>query len=191
MSDLYPRKEPPTVDEVEDCQWWWNFPKDTPPHVMQLDVADGKIVHAQDNGGLFDPTDWPGDWAPCVPPEGRQDVLCNLCGFTCMLRGEQLGGLIKETVVGGYFSTPGNGGGALDDLRAHTFSLCEFCLDWLFAQFAIRVNFAEEMICGGRHEVGEVWRPAAERVASDEWRRMKEEFTAESARRAAAREKRA
>lgn len=63
------RKEPPTVDEVANCQWWWSFPEDTSPHVLQLDVMDGQIVHAQDNGGFFDSADWPGKWAPCLPPE--------------------------------------------------------------------------------------------------------------------------
>ena len=63
------RKEPPTVADVEGCEWWWNFPVDNPPHVMPLDVSEGKIYHAQDNGGLFEPADWPGEWAPCLPPE--------------------------------------------------------------------------------------------------------------------------
>lgn len=69
------RKEPPTVDEVKVHQWWWNKPASgNPPHVLQLDVDDGRIfdcavdVCACTAEALFDPNDWPGEWAPCVPP---------------------------------------------------------------------------------------------------------------------------
>lgn len=108
------------------------------------------------------------------------DVLCNLCGHSCSLtapdRVEQ-GGLIRARVCGGYESTPGNGSGALDDSTAYTFSLCEFCLDWLFGQFKIPVATTDYM----RNDApDEPWRPAAERVASDEWRSMKGKFMAES-----------
>ena len=118
-----------------------------------------------------------------------EDVACNLCGLSCVLRGSaadlsEHGGLIAARVSGGYDSTPGNGCGALDDTTAYTFSMCEFCLDWLFAQFKIPV--ATTMYMDG-DVPDEPWRPAAERVATDGWRRMKDAFTVEAARRDAAR----
>ena len=176
------RKDPPTVEEVAQCQWWWNFPKENPPHVMQLDLSNNQIMHAQGAGGVFDPADWPGEWAPCIPPEKREDVLCNLCGLTCNLEGswDEDGGLIKAVVQGGYNSTPGNGNGALDDSTSYQFSICEFCLDWLFEQFVIPVAASDNM-------ESKVWKPAAERVAADDWRRMKNEFSTESTKREAAR----
>lgn len=65
------RAEPPTVDDVKAHAWWWNKPASgNPPHVLQLDVDDaGAVMHADmDDGGVFNPADWPGDWAPAVPP---------------------------------------------------------------------------------------------------------------------------
>lgn len=115
------------------------------------------------------------------------DVLCNLCGLSCTLDEKnfsELGGLIGAVVSGGYASTPGNGVGALDDTVAYRFSLCEFCLDWLFAQFTIPVAVSDYMT---PLEQVEPWNPAAQRVASDDWRRMKQIFTDEANRRAAAR----
>lgn len=107
--------------------------------------------------------------------------ICNLCGLSCMLT-TRAGGLVKATVWGGYESTPGNGVGALDDHVEHTFSLCEFCLDWLFSRFVIPVELRDYF-----YEPLEPWRPAAERVAADDWRRDKKRFADEAARRAAAR----
>ncbi len=182
-----PRK-PPTVEEVSQCQWWWNFPNGAAPHVMQFDVSNGQIIHADlhaDHGSIvFSPEDWPGEWAPCSPPEKQEDVLCNLCGFTCALESDwdEEGGLIKAVVCGGYNSTPGNGHGALDDSTSYQFSICEFCLDWLFGQFVLPVAASDNM-------ESEVWKPAAERVAADDWRKMKNEFFAESSKRANARKR--
>lgn len=119
--------------------------------------------------------------------ESNTERLCNLCGLSCWLREGQhveLGGLIKATATGGYFSTPGNGVGALDDTVAYRFSLCEFCLDWLFGRFVVPVAVTDYML---DDTPVEAWKPAAERVAADDWRKMKQEFTDEAARRAAAR----
>lgn len=118
-------------------------------------------------------------------------VLCNMCGLPCSLEdnkemtGEQLGGLINATVTGGYFSTPGNGNGALDDCTRYHFSLCEFCLDHIFSQFKIQVIVDDYMD-------GEIlpWHSAEERVKKDDWRTFKDEFFKEAARRKAAREAR-
>ena len=67
------RPTPPTVVDVTVWAWWWNFPANgNPPHVMQLDVdpSNDRIFRADsEDGGLFDPADWPGDWAPCLPPK--------------------------------------------------------------------------------------------------------------------------
>lgn len=117
----------------------------------------------------------------------EHDATCNMCGYSCMLGCADhpthgLGGLINQRVSGGYESTPGNGSGALDDCTAYTFSLCEFCLDWLFSRFMIPTTIVNNL--DSEHET---FRSAAERVASDEWRKMKHEFTVEHDRRAAAR----
>ena len=111
---------------------------------------------------------------------------CNLCGLPCSAgRGKHINheaGLIKESVLGGYESTPGNGYGALDDGTYYRFSLCEFCLDWLFAQFKIPVGVND--FTSSKHEV---WRPAAERVKKDDWRTGKDVFFKEATRREKAR----
>ena len=140
------------------------------------------------------------------------NVLCNLCGLTCVLDGgvdhRELGGLIKAAVCGGYESTPGNGHGTLDDMERYKFSLCEFCVDWLFGQFKIPVDVDSymddfllldgESVDEGMKRTGGIvkslpdpmpppWEPAAVRVARDDWRQMKSEFTAEANRRTLAR----
>lgn len=119
----------------------------------------------------------------------ESNAICNMCGYSCALGCEgslsrASYGMVNETVYGGYESTPGNGSGALDDCTAYTFSLCEFCLDWLFSRFMIPVAIVNSL--DSEHET---FRPAADRVASDEWRKMKHEFTVEHDKRAAARRK--
>lgn len=91
-------------------------------------------------------------------------------------------GLINCRVTGGYESTPGNGCGALDDCETYEFSICEFCLDWLFQQFKTPPALSDNL---GDSE--KTYRPANQRVQEDEWRRMKAEHFAESDRRAALR----
>lgn len=112
---------------------------------------------------------------------------CNLCGHPCgVLRREDDGGdremgLVDTVVHGGYWSTPGNGNGALDDCSSYRFSLCEFCLDWLFQRFVIPVDT-------GSHLGDEPpFRPAAQRVREDEWRSSKARFFEEFEKRNAAR----
>lgn len=73
MTERCWRREPPTVAEVRRCQWWWNRAPGVLPHVMQLDIEDGKIFDASDPHPapiIF--ADWGGneaEWAPCAPPE--------------------------------------------------------------------------------------------------------------------------
>lgn len=114
---------------------------------------------------------------------------CNLCGLTCDLGPQDRqegcsweGGLLGASVMGGYESTPGNGFGALDDCTSYGFSMCEFCLDWLFEQFRVPVKVQDVHI-----DDPDAWRPAAKRVTEDEWRTYKHEFFAEKNRRDAAR----
>jgi hypothetical protein len=122
--------------------------------------------------------------------------LCNLCGLSCkppnpsFSENEDLG-LIDCVVSGGYDSTPGNGKGALDDVTQYKFSLCEFCLDWLFVQFKIPVEVSDYPICQSAENfkyIRENWIPAKNRVENDDWRRMKKEFFAEFEKRNQARE---
>jgi hypothetical protein len=119
------------------------------------------------------------------------DVACNMCGLSCMLTESEspaggLHGLINEEVYGGYLSTPGNGHGALDDLTRYTFSLCEFCLDWLFSKFKVPVSIDDYV---NSEKQSQNWSPAIERVTNDDWRKMKEEFIKEHDKRARARNK--
>ena len=122
---------------------------------------------------------------------GINEHVCNLCGLTCALPASHPElhceyGLIDARVQGGYDSTPGNGCGALDDMHEYHFSLCEFCIDWLFARFRVPVTVTEY---GGRaFEEPEEWRPAEVRVREDSWRGMKKKFRAEHERRKMARE---
>jgi hypothetical protein len=124
--------------------------------------------------------------------DSKVATLCNRCGLSCELGDTgSIGGIIRRTVCGGYYSTPGNGRGALDDLDGYTFSLCEFCCDWLFQTFVIPVEVSEVSVENERlisPDGEQRYRPAAQRVEEDEWRRMKDEFRAEWTRRAAARE---
>lgn len=124
------------------------------------------------------------------PP--KPDVICNLCGLSCTIgEGSPVSGphgLVDARVSGGFESTAGNGYGALDDGEAYGFSLCEFCLDWLFGRFVKPVAVSEYM--GGSVDAVLVWRPAVERVTVDDWRsRGKDAFLAEAARRDQARVK--
>lgn len=139
------------------------------------------------------------------------EKLCNLCGLTCLLEHPPMdkpSGLIDAVVVGGYESTPGNGSGTLDDMTGYSFSLCEYCLDWLFGRFKIQVQTfdpirgltlrPEESIEQGLERTGGFlvlgpssvkppWLPAEVRIARDDWRKLKAEFFAEKAKRDAAR----
>ena len=121
----------------------------------------------------------------------NDNPICNLCGLSCLLTeynhiyGTQYSvpsGLINITAVGGYHSTPGNGVGALDDMSAYKFSMCEFCLDWLFTQFKMPPYLYDHTV----DDLG-VFVPAEERVKNDEWRKDKETFFAEKKRRDEAR----
>lgn len=126
--------------------------------------------------------------------QNNVEPLCNLCGLTCVLGHDRIQddpgcgphGLIDQSVSGGYESTAGNGRGALDDMTWYRFSLCEFCLDWLFSQFKIAIKTG---YYGGGCDDDEVpaWKPASQRVAEDDWRGMKKEFFEEHARRLSAR----
>lgn len=69
------RAAPPTVEDVRTFSWWWNRPSAGDPHILQFDVDNGKIVDVgeasiADCVTPFDPTDWPGAWAPCITPDG-------------------------------------------------------------------------------------------------------------------------
>lgn len=117
------------------------------------------------------------------------ETVCNLCGLSLHI-GEgdcaRASGLVQASVDGGYESTPGNGSGALDDTLNYEFSMCEFCLDWLFGQFVVPVRVTDYMT----GELQPAWKPAAERVAEDDWRKVKEKFADMAARRVAARQAR-
>lgn len=70
-----------------------------------------------------------------------KSFICNYCGLSCNVGPNGRGnGLLDADVYGGY-SSPNYG--ALDDATKYSFSLCEFCLDWLFCQFKIPVSCSE------------------------------------------------
>jgi hypothetical protein len=118
----------------------------------------------------------------------NKDPICNMCGLSCTIGHvesiREPSGLIDQSVSGGYPSTPGNGYGALDDTTSYRFSLCEFCLDWLFSQFTVLPTTSNYM---DGDDTGP-FRPAQQRVAQDEWRKSKQEFYDEFKRRNKARE---
>lgn len=109
----------------------------------------------------------------------NDETFCNFCGLSCNLLSENddppvspimtKSGLINAEVYGNYFSTPGNGEGALDDSTFYKFSLCEFCLDHLFQKFKIPPIVTSD----GETEP---FVSANERINKDEWRKMKREF---------------
>jgi hypothetical protein len=113
--------------------------------------------------------------------------LCNLCGEPCAFGShpDEPLGLIDAVVQGGEASTPGNGSGALDDLTSYTFSLCEFCLDWVFSQ--CRIPPEVRVVNADPPEDIEIFRPAEQRVREDEWRTYKSDFFKERDWRNAAR----
>jgi hypothetical protein len=116
----------------------------------------------------------------------NERYVCNLCGHPCSLGPERnMGGLVNQTVDGNYDSTPGNGQGALDDCTTYRFSLCEFCLDWLFQQFVVPVT-----VFSYQGDGEEPFRPAAVRVRDEEWREQKDRFYEEAKRRADSRTRR-
>lgn len=112
----------------------------------------------------------------------QPDLLCNLCGLTCLIEEQDYG--LHMVATGGYHSTPGNGSGALDDCTKYKFSLCEFCLDWLFGKFQLPVDSISYINGELVH-----WAPAEERVNRDDWRQFKKEFFDEFKRRNAHRAK--
>ena len=115
----------------------------------------------------------------------QSDQLCNLCGHSCYFHCNSIG--VNVSVSGAYYSTPGNGFGALDDMVGYQFSLCEFCLDWMFAQFKIPVKVDYQQIAYSPKE--EDFKPAPQRVIEDDWRVNKEIFFKEATLRAESRGK--
>lgn len=107
-----------------------------------------------------------------------KEVICNMCGLTCAMTLDAAGefqeneGLIEAKVSGGYPSTPGNGDGALDDCVEYTFSLCEFCLDFIFSNFINPPKVNDSVKC----KITLAFVPADIRVAKDNWRAFKQEF---------------
>lgn len=110
-----------------------------------------------------------------------KEVLCNWCGCKCNLEEPPWDypcGMVEVNVTGGYPSTPGNGGGALDDGMRYDFSLCEFCLDYMFSNFKIPVAVSDYT-----SNEFETFIPASDRVRKDEWRKQKIQFFTEKFRR--------
>lgn len=109
-------------------------------------------------------------------------MFCNICGHSCEIDsfcGKKINrGLIKTTVSGGYDSTPGNGRGALDDCTTYEFSICEFCLDFLFENSVIKPK-VYDTFDGTEVE----FKPAVQRVSNENWRKMKKEFFQEASNR--------
>jgi hypothetical protein len=112
-------------------------------------------------------------------------MTCNVCGHSLQLEpnGPRCG-LVDAEVQGGYSSTPGNGSGALDDCTSYKFSVCEFCLDWLFTQCRIPPEVIE---MHGDPDTPAQWKPAGQRVTEDAWRTQKREYSDEARIRAMSR----
>lgn len=77
------RPQPPNEDERRECRTWWLLssrsenihivvfsPHDTvfvdfSTSSVYIDILEWPGNHP---GTRFDPHDWPGEWAPCLPP---------------------------------------------------------------------------------------------------------------------------
>jgi hypothetical protein len=124
----------------------------------------------------------------------REPATCNLCGESCLLplpggdaHGTSNHGLIRALVTGGYFSHPGRFSGALEDMTAYQFSICEFCLDWLFCQAKI----PPRTFCWSGYDEGFEWQ-SGEDIAKESEKNdtgALEAFRKESQRRAELRNK--
>lgn len=129
-----------------------------------------------------------------------EGAICTVCSESCALHlyddHYENEGLTDVSIMGGYPSTPGNGLGALDDATRYTFSICEFCLDFLFENARVppttchpgrdAIEFGDRRLPAVPDEVFP-FACASERVARDDWRTRKAEFYAERDRRAALR----
>ncbi len=122
-----------------------------------------------------------------------QEILCNYCSLSCNLNKDENekgtddyianGGLINCEVMGGYYSTPGNGNGALDDMMVYKFSICEYCLDHLFGKFKIAPRMIQ-----WHGTKSEPWISAKERIkereqssfykerSKEDWEKINKEF---------------
>ncbi len=108
--------------------------------------------------------------------------LCHCCGESCLL-GEynEECGLVGAEVSGGYWSTPGNGEGSLDDSTLYKFNICEFCLDWLFQHFTQPIERIDYMSV---EKMDGYWIPAEQRIIEDEWRKNPDPYRKEATKRA-------
>jgi hypothetical protein len=112
-------------------------------------------------------------------------MTCNVCGHSLQLEpNTPRVGLVDAEVQGSFHSTPGNGSGALDDCTRYRFSICEFCIDWLFTQCRIPPQVID---MHGDPDSPTQWVPAGQRVAQDEWRTMKLKYSDEARIRAMSR----
>ncbi len=83
------RKDPPNDDERRACQiWWLRSSKSSNIHIVMFDRRGGAALidystsayldilewMDTDPGPHFDPNDWPGEWAPCLPPERKEQA---------------------------------------------------------------------------------------------------------------------
>lgn len=66
------RKEPPTVEDVRQHQYWWNKSADGQPSVLDFDLDLCSELKCPPvvvcEGERFNPSDWGEYWAPCIPP---------------------------------------------------------------------------------------------------------------------------
>jgi len=105
-------------------------------------------------------------------------VTCNVCGHSLQLEpNTPRVGLVDAEVQGSFHSTPGNGAGALDDCTKYKFSVCEFCLDWLFTKCLIPPEVED---IHGDPDTPARWRPAGQRVVEDSWRTQKLRYSDEA-----------
>jgi len=80
------RKEPPNDDERRACHvWWLRSSKSSNVHIVMFARHGAALVDYSSTAYLdilewgpgfgddhFDPNDWPGEWAPCLPPERKE-----------------------------------------------------------------------------------------------------------------------
>ena len=77
------RPLPPNEDERRECRvWWLRSSRSENIHIVMFSDNDTALVDFSNStthldilewpgnqpGTRFDPHDWPGEWAPCLPP---------------------------------------------------------------------------------------------------------------------------
>jgi hypothetical protein len=73
------RKEPPTIEEVKKCRYWWNSGQDSEPCIVELYISfRGELCCGFDETLLkhipLVLDNYYKLWAPCIPPRMQEQI---------------------------------------------------------------------------------------------------------------------